>query len=870
MIGLTISHYEVLERLGGGGMGLVYRARDTRLDRDVALKFLPKEWSHEPVLRERFSREARAASALDHPHICTVFDIGETEDGQFFIAMAYCPGRTLKQSILEGPMPFRQTVDYAIQIAEALESAHEAGIVHRDIKPANILVSDHDQLKVVDFGLAKLAGDAAVTREGSVIGTPAYMSPEQVNGDEVDGRSDIWSLGAVMYEMLTGRRAFAAEHERAILLSILTHDPPSPESVRPDVPAELARIVRRCLKRDPVKRYQSAAELLADLRRFRGEVSPTEIITQTLPSAPKIRRRKLLTHRVLPAVAAVLVVVLATMVVPVFDRDPARHLLVLPFECHAGDETTANLCAGMLDTLTNKLSAMRQYSSSLSVVPVSEVLWQRISSADDAHRIFGVDLVLTGGVQREGGKLRVSLQLVDAMQLRQLSSRLVTTGDEPGFVIQDQVVAAVEEMLELELTPSELRAIAAGGTTSAEAAQRLLEARGVVGPNPTPSDLGRAAALFRSALELDPAYADAMVGLAEICRRRYKLAEDPIWLEHGLTYARRALDLDPTLPGAHLAAGRCELEQGAYGEAVAHLERTLELDPLNLDAYVQLAAALEDSGEPEQAEAVFDRAVRTGPDDWQTHHRIGRFLYEQRFQPARAITHFRRVIELLPDSSIGYAALGGCLLFTQGDREAARENLERAVAIGPSYWALHNLATVEYYEGDYAAAMERYRQALAIDDSDYEVWSALAEARQAAQARPAEIRQAYERAAELAHEQLRRDPDNIRHLVYLASLHTHLGEPDTARELLGRAVQLGTDHAGNMYFIAESAERLGERELALEWIGRALEAGYPLHVIEDYPDLAALRADPRFKALAAARATSEAGTDTTVDSGGGD
>jgi serine/threonine-protein kinase len=864
VIGLTISHYEVLERLGGGGMGLVYRARDTRLDRDVALKFLPKEWSHEPVLRERFSREARAASALDHPHICTVFDIGETEDGQFFIAMAYCPGRTLKQSILEGPMPSRQAVDYAIQIAEALESAHEAGIVHRDIKPANILVSDHGQLKVVDFGLAKLAGDAAVTREGSVIGTPAYMSPEQVNGDEVDGRSDVWSLGAVMYEMLTGRRAFAAEHERAVLLSILTHDPPSPESIRPEVPAELARIVRRCLKRDPAKRYQSAAELLADLRRFRGEVSPTEIITQTLPSAPKIRRRKLLTHRVLPAVSAVLVIVLATMVAPVFHRDPARHLLVLPFECHAEDETTANLCAGMLDTLTNKLSAIRQYRSSLSVVPVSEVRWQRISSADDAHRIFGVDLVLTGGVQREGGKLRVSLQLVDAMQLRQLSSRLVTTGDEPGFVIQDHVVAAVEEMLEIELTPSERRAIAAGGTTSAEAAQRLLEARGAVGPNPTPRDLGRAAALFRSALELDPAYADAMVGLAEICRRRYKLAEDPIWLEHGLTYARRALDLDPTLPGAHLAAGRCELEQGAYGEAVAHLERTLELDPLNLNAYVQLAAALEDSGEPEQAEAVFDRAVRTGPDDWQTHHQIGRFLYEERFQLERAATHFRRVIELLPDSSIGYAALGGCLLYL-GDREAARENLERAVAIGPSYWALHNLATVEYYEGNYSAAIQRYRQALAIDDSDYEVWSALAETARAASARPAEIRQAYERAAELAHEQLRRDPDNIRHLVSLASFHAHLDEPDTARELLGRAVQLGTDHAVNMYFIAESAERLGERELALEWIGRALEAGYPLQEIEDYPDLADLRADPRFRTLAAASSTSEAGTDTKVD-----
>ncbi len=851
MIGRTISHYRVLERLGGGGMGLVYRARDTRLDRDVALKFLPPEWSHEALLRERFSREARAASALDHPHICTVYDIGETDEGQLFIAMAYYPGRTLKQSILEGPMPIGQAVDYAIQIAEALESAHEAGIVHRDIKPANILISDRDQLKVVDFGLAKLAGEAAVTREGSVIGTPAYMSPEQVNGEEVDGRSDIWALGTVIYEMLTGRRAFAAEHERAILLSILSHDPTPPESVRPDLPAELARIIRRCLKRDVAKRYQSATELLADLRRFRGEISPAEIITQSLPSAPRIRRRWMLKHRVLPAAAAALVVlVLGALVLPTLDRGRNRHLLVLPFDCHSDDAETASLCEGLLDTVTNQLTAIRKYRSSLSVVPLSEVRRQRVASADEAHRVFGVDLVLSGGVQREGENLRVSLQLVDAMQLRQLVARLVTTGDEPGFALQDQVVAVAEEMLELELTPQERRAIAAGGTDIPEAARRLLEARGVVGPDPTPNDLGRAAELFRSALALDPAYADAMVGLAEVCERRFEFGEDPIWLEHGLSYAERALDIDPTLPGAHLAAGRCELARNAYAEAVKRFERTLELDPLNLPAYLALAAALEDGGEPERAGAVIDRALRTGPEDWQTHHEVGRFLFYERFQPARAMEHFERVVELLPSSSIGFAARGACRFYL-GDRSGARGDLERAIAIGPSYWALHNLATLEFYEGNFAAAAESYRQALAIDDNDYEVWSALAEALRAANAPTADVRQAYERAAELAAGRLARDPDNVADLVSLASFRTHLGTPDAARSLLGRAIELGTDNAELMHFIAESAERLGDRELALEWIGRALEAGFPLQVIEDYPDLAGLRADPRYRGIVA-------------------
>jgi tetratricopeptide (TPR) repeat protein len=439
---------------------------------------------------------------------------------------------------------------------------------------------------------------------------------------------------------------------------------------------------------------------------------------------------------------------------------------------------------------------------------------------------------------------------VDATQLRQLVARLVTTGDEPGFAVQDQVVAVAEEMLELELTPQERRAIAAGGTEIPEAAQRLLEARGVVGPNPTPSDLGRAAELFRSALELDPAYADAMVGLAEVCERRFEFGEDPIWLEHGLSYAERALDVDPTLPGAHLAAGRCELSRRAYAEAVKRFERTLELDPLNLPAYLALAAALEDGGEPERAGAAIDRALRTGPEDWQTHHEVGRFLFYERFQPARAMEHFERVVELLPSSSIGYAALGACRFYV-GDRSGARDDLERAIAIGPTYWAFHDLATLEYYEGDYRAAAERYRQALAIDDTDYEVWSALGEALRAAKAPTADVCEAYERAAGLASSRLDRDPNNVADLVSLASFRAHLGTPDAARSLLGRAIELGTDNAELMYYIAESAERLGNREVALEWLERALEAGFPLQVIEDYPDLAALRTDPMYRGIVA-------------------
>jgi tetratricopeptide (TPR) repeat protein/TolB-like protein/predicted Ser/Thr protein kinase len=848
VIGRTVSHYQIVERLGGGGMGLVYKARDTRLDRDVALKFLPKEWSHEPLLRERFSREARAASALDHPNICTVFDIGETDDGQLFIAMAYCTGPTLKQRIHEGPMSVEQAVDFAIQIASALESAHEAGIVHRDIKPANILLTERDQVKVVDFGLAKLAGEAAVTREGSVIGTPAYMSPEQATGEEVDGRSDLWALGAVLYEMLTGRRAFAADHERAILHSILSSDPTPIDARRPDVPAELSRIVRRLMSRDPKQRYQTAGELLYDLHRFRGDPTPAEIVTQSMPSMPRFRPRRFLTHRLLPAAAAVLAIVAGGVLYPTLFSPKTRHVLVLPFACHGESDQEKMLCDGLFETVTARLAGVRQFSASLSVVPTSEVRGQHIATAGEARRVFGVDLVIDGGVQWDGGSLRIPLQLVDAERLRQVRSELLTVEQTSNFVLQDRVVAAVLEMLELELDPTAERALTVGGTSNVEAAQLYLEARGTIGESATRDQLARAMDLYRQAVDLDPSYAEALVQLADACHREYELASDPIWLDHGLSYARRAVDLGPDLPGAQLVAGRCELARRDYPEAVDRLQRAIELDPLNLEAYTSLWVAYEELGRPEEAQVTIDRAVRTRPDDWVTHYDIGRFFYYERHDPQRAIPYFQKVVELLPDSSIGYSALGGCQFYT-GDTVEARANLERAVAIGSRYDAFANLATLEFYEGRYAEAAELYQQALAMDDSDYQAWNSLGEALRFSGAGADRTRTAYAEAAKRARPRLEADPDNLSLLVDMASFDAQLGDPTAARDLIARATSREITDPNLMFSLAAVQEELGDRDEALRWIDRCVEGGFPLSVIEDYPGFRKLKNDPRFEQL---------------------
>jgi serine/threonine-protein kinase len=824
------------------------------------------EWCQESLLRERFTREARAASTLDHPHICTVFDIGETPQGQLFIAMAYCPGETLKERILRGPMPIGEAVDIAIQIGEALGAAHEGGTVHRDIKPANILITDRDQVKVVDFGLAKLAGEAAVTRQGSVIGTPAYMSPEQATGEEADGRSDLWALGAVLYEMVTGRRAFAADHEQAILLAITTSDPTPISSLRPEVPAEVQRIIRRCLKRRPQERYRGAGELVADLKRFRGDVTPADIVTQTLPSAARARRRWTFKHRVLPLAAAVAAVVLVATLYPTLNRTQTRHLLVLPFNSVGDDRQVALLCDGLLDTVTAKLSELQRFRSSLSVVPTSEVRGRKVRSAEDAHRIFGVDLVVTGSVMRSGESLRIPLELIDAVNLRQTRSRLLTTDLSAEFVLQDRVVAALEEMLDVELGAAERQALAVGGTNSAEAAELFLEARGHAGQEPTAVQLTQAMTLYRRALDIDPDYADAMVQLADACELRYELEGDPIWLEHGASYAQRAVSVAPELPAAQFAAGRFELANSSHQQAIHHLQRAIDLDPLRVVAYLYLAEAHEAVGESQAAEETMARAVRTGPEDWLTYYTIGRFYYGERNDAERAAGYFEKVIELIPESSVGYSALGGCLFYL-GDRDGARQQLERAVAIGSDYEAFANLATLEFYDGKFGEAAALYERALEMDDGDSMVWIGLGEARRFGGDAPESIREAYQQAADRVSRRLETDPENLGLLIDLASLQLQLGRRIQAIEIIDRLTLDEVTAPDMMYSLAEIFEVLGERGEALAWIERALQAGYPLQVIGDYAAFDALRAELRFNQLAETYAEQppDAGAETSQE-----
>jgi serine/threonine-protein kinase len=852
MIGQVVSHYEIIDEIGGGGMGVVYKAKDTRLDRLVALKFLPTEWSREAAARERFTREARAASAIDHPHICTVYDIGETDDGRMYIAMAYYPGQTLTQRILQGALPVETALTIAIQAAEALAAAHESDIVHRDIKPANILLDSRQQVKLVDFGLAKLAGGALVTRTGVAVGTPAYMSPEQAEGLPLDHRTDVWSLGAVLYEMLAGLRAFSGDSDHAVMYSVIHNQPTSLGEVRPELPDEVVAVVEKCLAKNPDRRYPSARALLQDLRRLRGDSSASEGPTKTITSLSGLRRRLPRWAAITAATAAVMVAgVVALQLVGIGRAAPLpaeKTLVVLPFDHSETSPATAALCEGLMDQLTQSLAGMRRFEDDLTVIPAATVRTQRIAEPQAALVAFGATLAIHGTVEpEEGGVLRILLELVDTKADRPVRRRTVPWVVGHGTTLQNRLVTALSEMLEFELDEPTRTAVATGGTADREAQALYMQALGEMEIDSTEGTLRRATDLLRRALEYDPAFTLARVELAEACRRRHALTGEPTWAKAALTYAQQSVDEVDRLPKAHVVLGRVMAEQGMTAEGLTHIGLALELDPLNYAAIRGRALILAAAGDPDGALASFEEAIELRPDDWITLSNAGSFYYDE-LEFETAATYFRRLVELRPMAAWGWSNLGGAL-FRADEWDEAREAFGRSLDIGPTYEALSNKGTLEFYSGRYDEAAALYEQALSIFANDWRVWNNLAECVRFGGGDVDRMATAYGKTAELAGEELERRPDDDDLRLSVASALASTGQDQRARQLTDAVIAGGVDDPELMQVVASIEEELGRRDEALEWLGHALAGGYPIVQIESYPAYDDLRSDPEFDAL---------------------
>lgn len=856
MVGENISHYKILEKLGEGGMGVVYKARDTDLDRDVALKFLPAGSTPKEKNKHRFRQEARAAARLNHPNICGIHSINEYE-GRQFIEMEFIEGKTLRRVMDEsGGLEQKQVRKYARQIAEALYAAHSENIIHRDIKPENIMVDKDDRIKVMDFGLAKLKGVQNYTKSGSTVGTVTYMSPEQMQSEEIDFRSDIFSFGVVLYEMLSGAHPFQAEYQQALMFKILNEDPDPPSAIRDDIPADLEHIAMHCLQKDRDKRYGSANDITKELlgetdksSRFGTGPEPKRLLSSG--------KQFLQSNVVWTLTAGVVILLLAflwyypnTPEVETSGNLPVeKNIVVLPPENLSPQRISQSFSDGLMEIITSKISQMNQNQSSFWVVPSSEVRSESITTVKEAASISVVNLAISPTLQYFGDNLLLTLNLIDVKTNRQLRSIDIETEQGDYTNLSDLLVRNLARLLDVNIENRNLDRLAETGTKSGSVYQLYIEGTGHLSRYQDAESLDKAISIFRDIITEDPGFTEATAALAEAYWRKFELTRNSKWTEEALAYGRQAINSsERPVPEAWITMALIYNGMGEYEKALEMLDKLEGPEQTGYQAFLEKAKANEKLGNTEKAEELYKKAIGRKDRYWAGYNNLGKFYYSSG-RLKEAIEAFEKVTELAPENVRGYNNLAA-VYYNLGKYEQFFSTSNKSLTIKPTYAAYTNMGLYYYYiTKNYEDAIRMYEKALEYQKTDYRVWGALGYAYHWSGKDTAKVTEYMTEAIELARKELEVNPNDNEVISQLAGYHEVLGNDDECRDFLQQLTSLEDPDQYTRISIIDLYERLGNRDAAIKWAEKSVKEGYSLKLLNSLEDIDSLLRDPRMQKL---------------------
>ena len=864
MLGQTISHYRITQKLGAGGMGVVYKAIDLKLERTVALKFLPQDMVVTGADRERLLREARAASALDHPNIGVIHGLEESDDRQFFIVMGYYEGMTLAERLDRGVVPIREALDLAIQIARGLSAAHSRSIVHRDIKPSNVIITADNIVKIVDFGLARIVASASATQSISLTGTLPYMAPEQILGEPVDQRSDVWALGVVLVQMITGSHPFVRPNTAAMTFAILNQAPSALDAV----PDAVQPLIYRTLSKKPEHRQADAAELLKDLEDARVQITaspvPQEQPTVTRSLSPR-ELKKIVENASTPRwnetspqwmaraalVAMILLLVLTgILLVPPVREELAglvyasteKHIAVLPFK-NVGDPQFEPVTQGFSGSLTNRLSNLEAAQKTLWVVPASEVQSHNVTDASAALRILGATMVVEGTVWQSDGTVRVTMALVDSKRVRQIGA--VDLKNESGDLaeIENEAVSHLARLMKLrvpEEVPDQLP------NTTPRAYESYLKALGLLDRYDKPGNVDQAIVALNTAVKADARFALAYATLCNAYRLKYVNENDPASIPLAESNCRKALDLNDRLPTVYVRLAQLNTTIGKNDIALQQYEKAMSMNPRDVDTLIGLSRVNEKLNRPDEAEKNLKQAIALRPDYWNSYVMLALFYNRQKRGP-EAIEQLKRVIELTPDNATAYSNLGAEYIDWGDEKQypPAEEALKRSLQITPTYGAYSNLGYLYYMQKRYPDSVQAYQHALALNDKDWRVWANLFVSYQWLKD-AVNLESVRAQTIERLQQAVATTPQDAHMHSVLATLYaTH--DKEKAISQLHTALALSPKDPDVLSDAAVTYEALGDRRQAVRYAHDSLEHGGLLTDLQAQAGLQGVLEDPSFR-----------------------